>query len=53
MKPTENFNNDFRPQNRLSVKEELPLTLLSSSDVLLRARLTLVRFGLETSFSNL
>ena len=54
MKPTAYYESDFRQTNkRPIVEEELPLTLLNSSDVLLRAQLTLVRFGLETTFSNL
>lgn len=48
MKATKEFDKDFRPKTRSKCKEEqaAPLTLLSSNDVLIRARLTYVRFGL-------
>lgn len=48
MKATEEFNQDFRPKTRSKNVEEQsdPLTHLSTNDVLLRAQLTFVRFGL-------
>lgn len=48
MKTTKEFDKDFRPKTRSKCEEEqaVPLTLLSSNDVLIRAQLTYVRFGL-------
>ena len=48
MKATKEFDKDFRPKTRPKHDKEqvVPLTLLSSNDVLIRARLIFVRFGL-------
>ena len=55
MKATEKFDLDFRPQNRSRHQEECKSsqTLLSSSDVLMKTKLTFVRYGLIPTFSNL
>ena len=54
MEVTEKFNHDFRPKNRLRYQEECKSspTFLSSSDVLMKAQLILVRYGLSTTFNN-
>jgi len=48
MKATKEFDKDFRLRTRTKHEEEqvVPMALLSSNDVLIRARLTFVRFGL-------
>lgn len=48
MKATKEFDKDFRLKTRTKHDEEqvIPLSLLSTSDVLLKSRLTFVRFGL-------
>ena len=53
MKATEEFNQDFRPKTRSKNEEEPsdPLTLLSSNDVLLRAQLAFVKYGLTPVIS--
>ena len=55
MKATEKFDLDFRPQprTRQQVEHTSSLTLLNSNDVLLKTKLTYVRYGLIPSFSNL
>lgn len=55
MKATEKFDLDFRPQNRTRHEEETSAssTLLSSNDVLMKTKLTFVRYGLIPTFSNL
>lgn len=55
MKATEKFDLDFRPQNRSrhQVEQKSSPTLLSSSDVLMKTKLTFVRYGLTPTFSNL
>lgn len=55
MTTTEKFDLDFRPQNRTRHEEETSAssTLLSSNDVLMKTKLTFVRYGLIPTFSNL
>ena len=55
MKATEKFDLDFRPQprSRHQVEQKSSPTLLSSNDVLMKTKLTYVRYGLIPSFSNL
>lgn len=55
MKATEKFELDFRTQlrSRHQVEQKSSPTLLNSSDVLMKTKLTYVRYGLFPSFSNL
>lgn len=55
MKATEEFNQDFRPKSRSRHEAEnsASSTLLSSDDVLMKAKLTFVRYGLIPTFNNL
>lgn len=55
MKPTNIFYKEFRPKTESKQEEECrnSSTLLSSDDVLMRARLTLAILGLTTSNINL
>lgn len=55
MKATEEFNQDFRPKSRSRHEAEnsASSTLLSSNDVLMKAKLTFVRYGLTPTVSNL
>ena len=55
MTTTEKFDLDFRPQPRSKHQEERQNspTLLSSNKVLMKTKLTYVRYGLFPSFSNL
>ena len=55
MKATYKFDLDFRPQPRSKhqVEQKSSSTLLNSSDVLMKTKLTYVKYGLIPSFSNL
>lgn len=53
MKATEQFNQDFRPHRTKSVDMyQESFTILKSNDVLMNAKLTLFRYGLEIGISN-